>query len=79
MVTNYIIYSEKTHFQAIVTIIVGVLNVPLTYSLIVLFGSIGAAVAFTISFFLLFILTWGLSAKVYSMPWFLFFKIRKRS
>ena len=79
MVTNYIIYSEKTHMQAIVTIIIGILNVPITYFSISFFGSYGAAFSFSFSFFLLFIFTWILSMKVYPMPWFSAIKLTKQN
>jgi O-antigen/teichoic acid export membrane protein len=77
MVTNYIIYSEKTHLQAIVTIVVGLLNVPLTYFSVLYYKSEGAAFAFGLSFMLLFVFTWFISSKVYKMPWFLIFKVSK--
>lgn len=69
MVTNYIMYSEKTYYQAFVTLFVGILNIPANFILINQFGAIGAAMAFCISFFLLFICTWILSSRVYKMPW----------
>ena len=42
----------------------------LNYFLIKANGVIGAAQATTITFFVSFVLTWILSAKVYKMPWF---------
>ena len=69
MVTNYITYAEKTWYQAIVTVCVALINIPLNYFCITIFGPVGAAMAFCIAFFLLFIGTWALSAKVYNMPW----------
>ena len=33
MVTNYISYSEKTYYQAIVTVLVGIINISLNYYL----------------------------------------------
>lgn len=69
MVTNYINYAEKTHIQALVTICVGLFNIPLNYFCIKIFGAIGAAISFAAIFSLFFIFTWLLSAKVYPMPW----------
>lgn len=69
MVTNYINYAEKTHIQALVTISIGILNIPLNYFCIKFFGAIGAAISFATIFGLFFIFTWLLSAKVYQMPW----------
>jgi O-antigen/teichoic acid export membrane protein len=69
MVTNYINYSEKTYYQGIITLSVGVTNIALNYIFIHFFGPIGSAIAFSFSFFLLFIATWIFSAKIYPMPW----------
>lgn len=73
MVTNYIIYVEKTFYQAIITIIIGCLNIPINYLCIQLFGEVGAAISFSSCFFLFFIVTWFYSNKVYKMPWNLIF------
>jgi O-antigen/teichoic acid export membrane protein len=70
MVVNYISYVEKTYYQAIITVSVGLVNVPLNYFLILEFGAVGSGMAFACSFFLLFVFTWILSGKLYSMPWF---------
>lgn len=69
MVTNYINYAEKTHLQALVTICVGLLNIPLNYFCILYFGAIGAAISYAGIFFLFFIFTWILSIRIYPMPW----------
>lgn len=69
MVTNYIFYTEKTHKLATVTFATAALNVPITYLMIKQFGAIGAAQAATLTFFIKFVATWWMSARVYSMPW----------
>ena len=69
MVANYIFYAQKTHLLALITFTTAVLNIGITYLLIKLNGSIGAAQSITISLFVSFILTWIYSAKVYKMPW----------
>jgi len=71
MVTNYIHYSKKTYLQAILTLSVGLLKIPITYYSIVLWGAAGISISWCICFFLLFASTWILSAKVYKMPWLL--------
>jgi O-antigen/teichoic acid export membrane protein len=76
MVTNYIIYANKTHLQAALTITVGLIKIPVTYFSIKWFGPVGASVSYCVTFFLFFIFTWIISAKVYSMPWMLY-KISK--
>jgi O-antigen/teichoic acid export membrane protein len=69
MVTNYINFAEKTHLQALVTICVGLLNIPLNYFCIRYFGALGAAISFAAIFFMFFAFTWILSIRVYQMPW----------
>lgn len=74
MVTNYIAYSEKTYLQTIITFIIGVLNVPLTYFFIHLFGGIGAAFSYALTFFIFFVFSWLISQRAYKMPWLSFHK-----
>lgn len=74
MVAGFIFYIEKTKYLAYVTFSVALINIPLCYALIKINGAIGAAQATAIIFFLTFIFTWYLSAKVYAMPWFKFLK-----
>jgi len=69
MVANYIFYAKKTHLLAAVTLFTAAVNVGLNYVLIRANGPVGAAQASAASFFLGFVLTWILSAKVYRMPW----------
>lgn len=74
MVAGYIFYVKKTYILAGITFLSAVINIGLNYFLIKANGAIGAAQATTIIFFVSFILTWILSARVYKMPWFSFFK-----
>jgi O-antigen/teichoic acid export membrane protein len=69
MVVNYIFYAEKTYLLSLVTATKTVLNIVLNYILIKANGPLGAAQATAISFFLGFLMTWVLSARVYKMPW----------
>jgi O-antigen/teichoic acid export membrane protein len=77
MVTNYIHYSKKTYLQAILTLSVGLLKIPITYFAIKLWGAAGVSISWCISFFLLFASTWILSARVYKMPWGIIFQRTK--
>ncbi|WP_283597195.1 lipopolysaccharide biosynthesis protein [Photobacterium phosphoreum] len=70
MVTNYIFFEKKTEKLAFITMVTGANNIFLLYIMIDKFGLVGAALAFVISKFIQFILTWYLSSKVCSMPWF---------
>ncbi|WP_279384306.1 oligosaccharide flippase family protein [Geotalea toluenoxydans] len=72
MVTNYIFYANKTHVLSLVTFFTALLNVALNYVLIKRNGAIGAAQASALAFFVSFILTWVISARVYKMPWNIF-------
>lgn len=74
MVVNYIFYVKKTYILAWVTFLGAGVNIGLNYFLIKANGAIGAAQATMISFFLTFLMVWILSAKVYPMPWFSFWK-----
>jgi O-antigen/teichoic acid export membrane protein len=72
MVANQIFYAKASHLIALATFTSSVVHIILSYSLIRLNGAIGCAQATTISFFIFFILTWTLSARVYPMPWLIF-------
>lgn len=69
MVVNYIFYVEKTYILAFITLFCAILNIVFNYILIKLNGSLGAAQATALTFFLSFVMTWFLSSKVYQMPW----------
>jgi O-antigen/teichoic acid export membrane protein len=69
MVTNYIFFAGKTSVLAGVTFLTALLNIAFNYLLIKLNGPVGAAQASALAFFISFILTWVLSARVYAMPW----------
>ena len=69
MVAHYIFYVKKTYILAWITFFTAVINVVLNYFFIKKNGAIGAAQATTVSYFVGFILTWILSARVYKMPW----------
>ena len=77
MVVNYIFYVKKTYILAWVTFSSAGINVILNYFFIKANGAIGAAQATTITFFIQFIMVWILSAKVYKMPWNIFFICKK--
>ncbi|HIF9411580.1 TPA: oligosaccharide flippase family protein [Photobacterium damselae] len=70
MVTNYIFYSKKTGVLGGITLFTGIINIILLYILISGYGLIGAAVAFAISKFIQFIITWFFASKCVEMRWF---------
>jgi len=69
MVAGYIFYAYKTYLLTWITLFSGLINVPLTYLLTENFGIIGAGMSYSLVLFLVFLLTFLLSAKVYKMPW----------
>lgn len=69
MVVNYIFYVKKTVVFSFISILTGLVHAGLSYSLISIFGAVGAGYATLLSSILTFILVWTWSAKVYNMPW----------
>ena len=69
MVTNYVFYSKRVGYLSLITISSGLLNLFLLSLLLPKIGLTGAALAFAISMFIQFILTWFLAAKRHPMPW----------
>ena len=72
MVTNYILFASKTHLIGGVTMLTAALSAVSTYFLIRYNGALGAAQSAALSYLLLFLFTWVLSARVFPMPWFRF-------
>ena len=69
MMTNYILYSEKTIYNGIVTIISGLISLLLNFVLIRQYGAVGAAMAFSATYLIYFMITWTVANYVYKMPW----------
>jgi O-antigen/teichoic acid export membrane protein len=72
MVTNYIFYSRRTGILSLMTVGSGLLNILLVVALAPMMGLEGAAVAFSISMGLRFVLVWWVAQKKHPMPWFYF-------
>ena len=69
MVTNYIFFESATGKLAFITLFAGVVNVIVTYLLVMKYGIAGAGRGFMISQAILFLGTWLLAHKVHPMPW----------
>lgn len=69
MVVNYLFYVYKTNILTWITLINGVINVPLTYYMVKINGIVGASQSFAIILFSMFIMTWIVSKQIYKMPW----------
>jgi len=71
LVAKYIFYSYKTMYLTIITFIVGLINIVLTYIMVNLYYLRGAAISYLIVNMCYFIFTWIVSARVFKMPWLL--------
>lgn len=69
MVTNYVFFSKKTGLLSAATIVTGLLNVLLLSILVKSFSLKGAAIAFSASMCIRFLLTWWIAQKQHPMPW----------
>lgn len=69
MVVNYIFYHGKTYILGSITLFCAACNIALTFWLVTLYGTIGAAYSLCVSYLLSFLLTWYFSNKVHPMPW----------
>ena len=77
MVVDYIFYQRKTYLLSLVAVLTVIVSVVFNMVLIPLNGAVGAAQAVFFTFFSRFLLVWYFSNKVYPMPWFSFFKMKK--
>ena len=68
-IVGFLFYKEKTGMLSILSVACGVVNVGVTYWLVIAYGIVGAAWAFSIIYIVLFLGTWALVQKVYPMPW----------
>lgn len=69
MVVNYLYYIKRTSYLGYLTLSCGIIHILLSFALIKINGVVGAAQASLISFAIMFIGVWVLSAKLYPMPW----------
>ena len=72
VMTGYIFYSKRTGLLSLTTITSGLINVALLVVLVRLLGLKGAAIAFSISMGIRFLLTWWVAQRRHPMPWFNF-------
>lgn len=73
---NVIFYLKRTEYFFYIAFLNITLNIFLNFSLIKLYGTIGAGIAFVISCFFFFLLVGYFSNKLYPLPWFYFYKGR---
>lgn len=68
-IAGLIFFSSQTYRISKITVMVGVLSVPLTYFLIQRFGILGAGMSYAVSQALIFALAWNESRKLFNLPW----------
>lgn len=71
MHVNYIFYEKKTHLIFFITMFTGILNIALTYYLILEIGLAGAGIAFCIVNIFAYLISWYIAQKVFPMNWFI--------
>lgn len=79
IVSPYILFLEKTKYNAIIGIIIAFVNVTFNILLIPSMGILGSSVSFFLSWFLLALSFFIFSYKMYPMPWLYFIKNKKSS
>jgi O-antigen/teichoic acid export membrane protein len=75
LVTNYLLFAEKTKVLSAISILTAILGCIYSYVFITHFGLLGASISFLLTNITLFILVWYFSNKYYPMPWFYFLKV----
>lgn len=68
-IVGLIFFSSQTYRISKITLAIGIFSVPCTYFLLKSWGIAGAAASYAISQFLIFVLAWRESTKVFSLPW----------
>jgi O-antigen/teichoic acid export membrane protein len=69
MVSGYLFFAERTGALAWMTFVAACVNVLLNYLLVPRYGALGSAYATAGAFFVSFVLSWIVSARIYPMPW----------
>lgn len=69
MVCTSLFYSHKGYWMSLISPIVAVLKVALSFIIIPHWGGQGAAILTLLSFSLMFLLTWWTSSQIIKMPW----------
>jgi O-antigen/teichoic acid export membrane protein len=69
MVVSQIFYARRNEWLSMITLSVGAFNIALTWWLVERRGAVGAAQAFAVSQFLLFVCTWYAASRFCPMPW----------
>ena len=73
-VVNYLFYMKKTLVITIITVILSIFNVLLTYFFLNWFGLVGAAYSMATTYFLLFAIIFIVAYIKFPLPWFYFMR-----
>ncbi len=68
-IVGLIFFSSQTYRISKITVMVGLLSVPLTFLLIQHYGILGAGMSYAVSQGLIFALAWNESRKLFNLPW----------
>lgn len=68
-IVGLIFFSSQTYRISKITVMVGLLSVPLTFLLIQQYGILGAGMSYAVSQGLIFALAWTESRKLFNLPW----------
>jgi len=71
---QFLLYGKKTSWLSIIMSVAVLIHACLCYFLIKVSGVLGATQATAVSYFILFVVTWALTTKIYKLPWITFFK-----
>lgn len=69
MITNYILYTKKTHILSLLTTFCSFVSLSLSYYLIDEFELLGATYSLIATWLVFFLMSWVVSNKLYPMPW----------
>ncbi len=67
--TNFIFFKGKTLYTSVITMAVGIINLILLVVFVDAWGLEGAGMAYSVSTFLLFVVTFSVATRLESMPW----------
>jgi O-antigen/teichoic acid export membrane protein len=69
LVVIYIFFEKKNELLSLITISIGIINLPLSYFMVLNYGAVGGAKSYAFSQLMLFIFVWLVAHKYHPMPW----------
>ncbi len=68
-VVVYVFYSKRNELLSIASLTVGIANLSMSYLLVGEYGAVGAAQAYAVSQFVMFLVVWLIATRCCPMPW----------